>query len=209
MDETDGLNVSCNRLVMETYDELRRIAGRYFQQAGGTCTLQPTAIVHEAYLKLAVADSSNWKSDTHFFAVAAKAVRQVLLDHARSHRRLKRGGEGRALSLDTSILSGHNPDADALEVEEVLCLLENRDARAAAVVELRFFGGMSIDQVATHLSLSTATIERDWRFARAWLYNALFNDNDDDRLGERDDCAPLKDDSDERSTLGSSEVDFQ
>lgn len=165
-----------DRMIAAMYDELRRIAARVVQDRGGAGVLQPTAVVHEAYLKLAGADPGAWTSDAHFLAVAARAVRQVLIDEARSSRRQKRGGDMRPLSLDTSIMGADTPCADALELEEVIAQLDREDPRAASVVELRFYGGMTIPQVASHLGLSTPTVERDWRFARARMFDLLFRE---------------------------------
>lgn len=156
------------------YDELRAAARRLLGGEGAGHTLQPTAIVNEVYLKLAAGQREQWESQTHFLAAAAQGVRHVLIDHARARRRLKRGGPAaRRLSLDSTIIGGAEREIDALELEDALQRLEAGDPRAASIVELRFFGGLTTEQAASHLGLSTATVQRDWRFARAWLYEQL------------------------------------
>jgi RNA polymerase sigma factor (TIGR02999 family) len=153
------------------YDELRRLADQLLGRARGSHTLQPTALVHEAYLKLA--ERGDWNDTGHFQAVAARSVRQVLVDYARHGNRMKRGGGARRLSLDTSIIGGGQPAADLLELHEALEALAVEDARAARIVELRFFGDLPMSAIAERLNTSLRTVERDWRFARAWLMQAL------------------------------------
>jgi len=138
--------------------------------AAGGHTLQPTAIVHEAYLKLAGADPDAWNDQEHFLAVAARALRHVLVDHYRAARRDKRGGGAPVYSLDTTVMNVGVVSVDPLEIDEALTRLAGEDRRAADVVELRFFGGMTADQIARRLNVSEPTVRRDWRFARAWLH---------------------------------------
>ncbi len=165
-------------LFQSVYAHLRSIAGELFAGGGQDAMLQPTAIVHEAFLKLAASGEGRWEDETHFLAVAAKVLRQVLTDHYRSARRAKRGGGVVHCSLDTSILNLDLGGAriDPVDIDEALSQLAVEEPRAAEVVEFRFFGGMTNDQIAARLGVSVPTVERDWRFARAWLHTALAED---------------------------------
>lgn len=156
------------------YDALRGLAAAYLQQERRDHTLQPTALVHEAYLKLA-AGSSDWRSQTHFQAIAANAMRQILVDHARARNRLKRGGDRLRVTLTPNSVSAANTDLDLIALDDELNRLAEFDARKARVVELRFFGGLTCAEVALEIGVSAKTVEADWYFARAWLR---------DRLGE-------------------------
>jgi len=156
--------------VEDVYERLREVARALLSESPGGL-LQPTAAVHEVYLKLAGREGW-WADEAHLLAVAAKALRQVLVDHHRASRRLKRGGGG-GVRLDTTGLDVGRASADLLEVEEALTRLSAVDGRAAEVVELRFFGGMSCEQIARRLGVSAPTVQRDWRFARAWLHSEL------------------------------------
>lgn len=159
------------------YDQLRGLARKMAGSARQPDVLQPTALSNEAYLKLA--GHATWKTRAHFQAIAAQAIRQVLIDQARANRRLKRGGNARRLTLDTSILGETNNSIDALAIDDALRRLESEDARAGRIVELRFFGDMPMKDVAEYLNISLRTAERDWRFARAWLHQALCDDQSD------------------------------
>jgi len=163
---------NANPSLERVYDQLRVIAARLLGSGAGH-TLQPTAIVHEAYIKLASADSSEWESESHFLAVAAKALRQVLVDHYRTSNREKRGGGRAVWTLDTSIIDVNAKATDPVMIDEALTRLADEDPRAAEIVEMRFFGGMTNDQIADRLGVSTPTVVRDWRFARAWLHAEL------------------------------------
>lgn len=155
------------------YEELRQSAHARFARHVAGRTLQPTALVHEAFLKLADQDPDAWNDEMHFRAVAARAMRQVLIDHARAQLTDKRGGGYRRCPLDTSLLGATCPTSAAPDVEDALQRLEQEDPRSAAIVELRFFGGLTQEQIAAHLAVSLSTVAREWRFARAWLYDAL------------------------------------
>ena len=158
--------------VQAVYDQLRAIAQRMMGVAPGH-TLQPTAIVHEAYLKLASSSAGWCRDETHFLAVAAKIMRQVIVDHHRATCRAKRGGARRGFSLDTTVIGAGVRTSDPIEIDDALVRLAEHHARAAEVVEMRFFGGMTHEQVARRLGVSEPTVRRDWRFARAWLHANL------------------------------------
>lgn len=153
-------------LVEGAYAELRRLAEKYLGAPGQT--LQPTAVVHEAYLKLAQSHPDAWESREHFLAVAARAMRQILVDAARRRLTAKRGGDRARVTL-TGLAEGSESGLDALVLDDALSRLALVDERLSRVVELRFFGGLSVPEVAQVLGQSSATVERDWRKARAWL----------------------------------------
>ncbi len=156
-------------LARAVYGDLHRIAGEYLRRERADHTLQPTALVHEAYLK--VANRDEWKSATHFRAVASNAMRQVLVDHARARGRLKRGGN--RLTLTTNIALEHDRDIEVIALDEALTALAQFDERKARVVELRFFGGLTAREAADTLGIAQKTAEADWYFARAWLHERL------------------------------------
>lgn len=155
------------------YETLRAIASRLMGGPPRHRALQPTEIVHEAYLKLAAAHPSSWRDESHFMAVAVRALRQVLVDSSRANSTKKRGGGERVFSLDSSAIWESSPPIDPLELDEALRRLGETDQRAAHVVELRFFGGMSEERIAEHLGVAAVTVRRDWRYARAWLHAEL------------------------------------
>lgn len=161
------------RLFPLVYDELRSIAARYFGHERRDHTLQPTALVHEAYLRLVDQHSVHWQSRAHFLAVAATMMRRVLLDYARSHLAARHGGQAYKVELDESSLVAARPLTDYLVLEQALRRLEELDARQAHIVELRFFGGMTLEEVADHQNLSTATVKRYWNSAKAFLQREL------------------------------------
>lgn len=156
------------------YDELRRIAASQLRQERSEHTLQATAIVHEAYLRLSEQSSLRWPSRSHFYAFAAHLIRRVLVDHARTRNRAKRGGELPRITvaeIEELADASESPDLEALD--DALTALEKLDSRKAAVVELRFFAGLSIEETAVQLGISPKTVVREWRRAKAWLYNEL------------------------------------
>ncbi len=159
------------------YDQLRGLAARHLQRSGGAAhTLQPTAIVHEAWLKLEGSGGAVWESRAHFLAVAAKAMRQILIDHARKKNALKRGQGLRAMTLDERIAPGRaerERTFDILELEDALTELSALQPRHAAQIELRFFGGLEAAESAEVLGVSVSTGEKDWAMARAWLFRRL------------------------------------
>jgi RNA polymerase sigma factor (TIGR02999 family) len=161
-------------LVPLVYDALRQLAAQRLRgSAAGAITLQPTALVHEAFLRL-VHGEIDWQSRAHFFAVASKTMRNVAIDHARRRHADKRGGDAVRVELTEGVgVAAGGPGVDVLALDEALSRLETLDARQAKVVELRFFAGLSTAETAVVLDCSSATVERDWRSARAWLFREL------------------------------------
>lgn len=181
-DLRDGNRNAFDRLFPLVYEELRRIAGRQRRRWDGDESLNTTALVHEAYLRLAGTPSMAWVSQPHFLAVAARAMRQILLDHAKRRQAAKRGGGLRRIPLQEieAALSGDGDPADArddalIALNDALLRLEAHDARQSRIVECRFFGGMAINETATALGISAATVKRGWSMAQAWLYRELAN----------------------------------
>jgi RNA polymerase sigma-70 factor (ECF subfamily) len=161
------------RLIPVVYNELRRLAGSYMRHERPDHTLQATALVHEAYMKLVEQQSVNWQSRAHFFGVAAQLMRRILIDHARGHLRQKRGGEYKKVSLNDAFIFSPEQSAELLAVDESLQRLAKMDERQARVVELRFFGGLSVEEAGAVLGISAKTVKRDWSVAKAWLYADL------------------------------------
>lgn len=164
-------------LLPLVYDQLRAIAGSYFRGQRSDHTLQPTALVHEAYLKLVRGEGDGWRSQTHFCAVAATAMRQVLANHAEARRAAKRGGDARRVPLGDVTTPSGEQRLDIVALDEALTLLREIDERQARVIELWFFGGLPVEQIAEVLEVSERTVERDWRRARAWLNSRLAEDS--------------------------------
>jgi RNA polymerase sigma-70 factor, ECF subfamily len=155
------------------YDELRQVARHQLRGERSDHTLQPTALVHEAYLKLSRLDRIEWSSRAQFFAVAAQAMRRVLVDHAMSRRAAKRGGGKQPLSLDDAVAVSAEDGERILALHEALSDLERAEPRLARVVECRYFAGLNVEETAEALDISTATVKRDWAVARAWLHREL------------------------------------
>jgi RNA polymerase sigma factor (TIGR02999 family) len=164
-----GNREAVDALVPIVYGELRRIAGGQLRREGRGNTLQATALVHEAYLQLIEQRQVTWQSRAHFFGVAAQAMRRILLDNAKARHRLKRGGAAVRTSLDQAMLATEDRTADVIAIDEALVRLEALDARQAKIVELRFYGGLSVDETAEVLGVSAPTVKRDWASARLWL----------------------------------------
>lgn len=163
-------------LLPLVYSQLRAIAGGYFRGQRANHTLQPTALVHEAYLKLVRGEGQGWRSQAHFCAVAATAMRQILATHAEARRAAKRGGDAQRVPLaDVTTPSGEQR-LDIVALDEALTLLREIDERQVRVIELWFFGGLPLAQIAEVLGVSERTVERDWRRARAWLNSRLAGD---------------------------------
>lgn len=177
-DLRNGDQKAADRLLPMVYDEFRALARHYLAQERANHTLQPTALVHEAYMKLVDQTRVDWQGRSHFFAVAAQAMRRILVDHARSRQRDKRGGGRARVVLDEAVALSPQKDEDVLALDECLERLAALDARQAKVVELRFFGGLSVEEVAEALGVSKRTVEGDWTFARAWLSRELRKDDE-------------------------------
>jgi RNA polymerase sigma-70 factor, ECF subfamily len=170
-----GDQAALDKLALLVYEELRGLAHHFMEGQRPGHMLQTTALVNEAYLRLAGQQKSNFTNRAHFLAVAAKAMRQILIDHAKGSRRQKRGGGASEVELDEAALIVSQPPRDILDLNEALERLARLDARKARVVELRYFGGLKHDEIAEVLKISTVTVQRDWVFSRAWLYSELHN----------------------------------
>jgi RNA polymerase sigma factor (TIGR02999 family) len=162
-----GNRAAADELLPLVYDDLRLRARNYLRGSDGR--LQATELVHEAYLKLVDQSSADWRGRTHFFAVAAIAMRHILIDHVRSAGRAKRGGDLRVVTLADEVAPASDPDVDAFALHEALERLAELDPRQARVVELRFFAGLSVEEVAEALGVSKRTVEGEWSHAKAWL----------------------------------------
>lgn len=162
------------RLISLLYRDLRRVAGSHMRNERADHSLQPTALVHEAYLRLRKVHSIDWQSRSHFLAVAAHTMRQILVDHARAKHAGKRGLDWNQVSIEVGELSAApESTVDIVVLDEALGRLETFDQRQAKVVEMRFFGGLSEDEIGAHLGISERTVKREWRIAKAWLYHEL------------------------------------
>ena len=173
LDLKNGDAAAVDRLIPIVYDELRRLAAYYLRDERAADTLQPTALVHEAYLKLVAQDMPDWESRSHFFGVAAHLMRQILVDCARRHRSQKRGGGQVPSSLDQIVAFAPMKSDDIVALDDALNALAEMDARKAKVIELRFFGGLSVEETARALDVSVGTIGREQRLAEAWLHREL------------------------------------
>jgi RNA polymerase sigma factor (TIGR02999 family) len=170
----NGSQKALDRLLPLVYEELRTIAGRYLSRESPSHTLQSTALVHEAYLKLIGQRRVQWQNRAHFFGIAAQMMRRILVDHARHQHRDKRGGPAPKLSLDEAIATAEpEPDVDLLALDEALTSLARIDPRGERIIELRFFSGLTIDETAEVLDISAGTVKREWSTARAWLYREM------------------------------------
>lgn len=172
---SSGRQEALDELMPLVYQELRRMAKRYMNSQPSGHTLQTTALIHEAYLKLADQQEKNWQNRAHFFAVAAQAMRHILVDHARSYKTEKRGGETEIISLEDAAIVSAERAAEVVALDEALQNLSDLDERKARVVELRYFGGLSLEETAEVLKISPNTVKRDWNFAKMWLLRELSN----------------------------------
>jgi RNA polymerase sigma factor (TIGR02999 family) len=161
------------QLFEDVYTELRALAARYLHRERKSHSLQPTALVHEAYLKLVGHARPDWQGRAHFLAIAARAMRQILVDHARRHWAAKRGGHRHRIAMDDNLVVESSRDVDLLVMEDALTKLTKLDPRQAQMVELRFFGGLSVAEVAKVMGLSKRSVEREWTMIRAWLRREL------------------------------------
>jgi RNA polymerase sigma factor (TIGR02999 family) len=170
---SEGDKQALDRLVPLVYDELRRLAQNYMRKERAGQTLQTTALIHEAYLRLIDADQVQWRNRAHFFGIAARLMRQILVARARERGCQKRGGGAERVSLDEAMVIDERLDEDLVALDEALDELFQFDARMAHVVEMRFFGGLTEEEIAAALDVSTKTVRRDWRLARSWLRRKL------------------------------------
>jgi RNA polymerase sigma-70 factor (ECF subfamily) len=171
-----GDKEALDKLTPLVYDELRRIAHRYVRREREGHTLETTALVNEAYLRLVGQQKIEWQNRAHFFAVTAQVMRHILIDHARRRHYAKRGGEAVHVSLDEANVMSHERAAELVALDEALLELARLDPRKSRVVELRYFGGLSLEETAEVLEVSIMTVRRDWRAAKAWLYKAVTSD---------------------------------
>ncbi len=155
------------------YDELKQIAARYMRRERANHTLQTTALVNEAYMKLTHARGGAWQDRAHFFAVAARIMRQILVDHARQHVAGKRGGGLQMLPLNEGLTFAPEASGQMIQLDDALTHLSSEDERVGQIVELRFFGGLSVEETAEVLKIAKRTVEREWSFGRAWLRTEL------------------------------------
>lgn len=173
VDWSKGSQEALAQLMPLVYNDLRHLAVHYLQRERPDHTLQPTALVHEAYLRLIDQRSVNWQNRAHFYGVAAQMMRRVLVDYARAHRTEKRGGAAPKLSLDDAIGLSDKKEADLVALDEALTRLAALEPQQSRIVELRFFGGLTVEEVAEVMGISPATIKREWSMAKAWLYREI------------------------------------
>jgi RNA polymerase sigma factor (TIGR02999 family) len=172
----NGDRNALDQMLPLVYEELHRLAASYLGRERADHTLQPTALVHEAYLRLINQHHVNWQNRAQFLGVAASMMRRILVNHARDRAAAKRGGERERVSLSLVDGASGASDVDLIALEDALYRLATLDERKARVVELRFFGGLSMDEIAEVLEVSRSTVEREWSFARAWLFDAIEGD---------------------------------
>jgi RNA polymerase sigma factor (TIGR02999 family) len=175
-DWSDGDSDALERLIPLVVDELRRLAGGLFRRESEAHTLQPTALVNEVYMRLADQRRVSWDNRSQFFAFAALLMRRVLVDHAKARKAAKRGGGAAKIPLSEELALGEVVDLDILALDQALASLAQFDPRQARVVELRFFAGLSHEEIAELLDVSLSTVKRDWRTARLWLYREMSRD---------------------------------
>jgi RNA polymerase sigma factor (TIGR02999 family) len=169
-DWTSGKEQALDRLMTQIQRELRKLAASYLRKERPDHTLQATALVNEAFLKLIDQRAVKWQNRAHFFGIAAQAMRRILVDHARAHSAGKRGDGVRKVSLDEAVMVGGAVDTDLLALDEALTRLAAIDPQQSRVVELRFFGGLTMEETAEVMRISPATVGREWRMAKAWLF---------------------------------------
>lgn len=174
-----GDSNAADRLMPMVYERLRLLAGKLMRDERANHSLQPTALVNEAYMRMTGQTRAQWEGETHFFAIGAKMMRRILVDHARTKNRQKRGGGMHRIELDDDLCVSSRRDEDVLAVEEALEKLAEMDARQAQIVELRFFAGLTVAEVAKVLGVSKRTVESEWTFSRAWLRRELTDTADE------------------------------
>jgi RNA polymerase sigma-70 factor, ECF subfamily len=172
----DGDKAALDELMPLVYDELRRLARHYMRREREGHTLQTTALVNEAYLRLVDQKRVNWRNRAQFFGVAAQLMRRILVDHARTKRRAKRERDAQKVSLDQAAMVASEPGPDVLAIHEALEKLEAMNARMGRIVELRYFGGLSIEETAAALKIAPGTVMKDWTLAKAFLHQAISED---------------------------------
>lgn len=168
-----GDHEAADKLMPLVYDELRKVAAQYLRKERPDHTLQPTALVNEAYLKLVDITHVDWQDRAHFFAVASQVMRHILVDYARAKATDKRGGAIQKLALDEAISFSNEQDIDLLALDDALKQLAAFDEQQSRIVEMRFFGGLSVEETAVVLGISPATVKREWALAKAWLYRKI------------------------------------
>lgn len=173
LEMSGGNRTAVDELLPLVYREMKRIAGGQLRNERPGHTLQATALVHEAYMKLVDQREVSWQNRAHFLGVATQVMRRILMDYAKSRQRDKRGGGVRPVSLDEALVVSEDRASDLIVIDEALTRLEQLDPRQAKVVELRFFGGLSVEETAAAMEISTPTVKREWAMARAWLHREL------------------------------------
>ena len=177
LDWNEGNRDALEKLMPLVYKELRRLAHQYLRKERAGHTMLTTDLVHEAYLRLVDQKRVHWQNRAHFFGIAANLMRRILVDHARGKRRTKRGAGAHRVSLNEATIMSQQSEVDILAIDEALAKLAQLDERKARVVELRFFGGLEVEEAAEFLQVSPITVMRDWKMAKAWLHRALSNDS--------------------------------
>ncbi len=172
-----------DRLMPLVYEELRKLARNYLQRERSDHTLQATGLVHEAYLRLVDQSSMTWQNRAHFFAVAAQVMRRILVDHARAHRAEKRGGEREKIEFDEALAPSGEKAVDLIALDDALHDLVTFDPRQSRIVEMRFFGGLTNEEIGDVLGISPRTIKREWRLAKAWLRREIMKEEADADVG--------------------------
>jgi RNA polymerase sigma-70 factor (ECF subfamily) len=172
-DWSKGDREALNKLIPLVYDELHRLASRYLRRERPDHTLQTTALVHEAYLRLVNEKNGNWQNRVHFFAVASQLMRHILVDYARGHNAAKRGGDYAKVSFDEAMIVSEEKSADLMALDEALSNLAAIDPEQSRVVELRVFGGLTVEETAEALGVSPRTVKREWSMAKAWLHQQI------------------------------------
>ena len=176
LDWGNGNQAALEQLMPLVDRELHKLAHHYMRRESPGHTLQTTALVNEVYLKLIDQRNVHWKNRAHFFALSAQLMRRILVDHARARKYAKRGGDQRRISFDEALVISSEPDADLVALDEALNKLNAIDERKSRVVELRFFGGLTVEETAEALNISAPTVMREWSMAKAWLYSTLNNE---------------------------------
>ena len=173
IDWSNGNELAIQELFPLVYDELRRMARGYMRRQPAGHTFQTTELIHEAYLKIASNEEKHWQNRAHFFGVAAQAMRHILVDYARSKQSQKRGGWQERITLSENVMNATQRSDEIVALDDALAALANLDERKSRIVEMKFFGGLKIEEIAQVLKISPETVKRDWRFARTWLLREL------------------------------------